>query len=342
MASKTYWLATTRRDGRPHTVPVDGIWWAGALYFGGDPATVHVRNLRTNPRTVLHTESGASPVIAEGVAEWHQPSRDEISGLVQATQTKYGYPVSPDSYSAGIWRLRRYGCWPGMCFTRTPPASVRPDGIAPWLSLMRLVTFVDVDSADLRRISVSALHEAELADGRRLLLLDDRGWSESGPLDIWATTSVEDIVFTARTVVGPDEPFGGRTLRGHGDRPLGPAGRQPPAAGDRRRRLGAPSSYRTTSCSASDCSRASAASRAPMIRVQLVDDDAMVRAGVRAILAAAEDIAVVAEAADGRQALRAGSSPPPRRRPARHPDAGARRSGRGRRRCAGSCRTSRS
>jgi DNA-binding NarL/FixJ family response regulator len=40
-----------------------------------------------------------------------------------------------------------------------------------------------------------------------------------------------------------------------------------------------------------------------MIRVQLVDDDPMVRAGVRAILAAAEDIAVVAEAADGRQAL---------------------------------------
>ena len=40
-----------------------------------------------------------------------------------------------------------------------------------------------------------------------------------------------------------------------------------------------------------------------MIRVQLVDDDPMVRTGVRAILAAAEDIAVVAEAADGRQAL---------------------------------------
>ena len=38
-----------------------------------------------------------------------------------------------------------------------------------------------------------------------------------------------------------------------------------------------------------------------MIRVELVDDDPMVRAA--AILAAAEDIAVVAEAADGRQAL---------------------------------------
>ena len=105
VASKTYWLATTRRDGRPHTVPVDGIWWEGALYFGGDPATVHVQNLRTNPRAVVHTESGESPVIAEGVAEWHQPSRDEMGSLVQATQAKYGYLVSPDSYRAGTWRL---------------------------------------------------------------------------------------------------------------------------------------------------------------------------------------------------------------------------------------------
>ncbi|PZG14108.1 response regulator [Nonomuraea aridisoli] len=40
-----------------------------------------------------------------------------------------------------------------------------------------------------------------------------------------------------------------------------------------------------------------------MIRVLLADDEAMVRAGVRAILAAAPDIEVVAEAGDGRQAL---------------------------------------
>jgi hypothetical protein len=103
--SKSYWLATTRRDGRPHTVPVDGIWLEGALYFGGDPATVHIRNLRSDPRVVVHTESGESPVIAEGTAEWYQPSHDEISGLIEATRTKYGYPVSPDAYGAGTWRL---------------------------------------------------------------------------------------------------------------------------------------------------------------------------------------------------------------------------------------------
>jgi hypothetical protein len=97
-------------------------------------------------------------------------------------------------------------------------------------SVTRLVTFADVDDdvADARRISVSLRHEAVLASGRHVMLLDDRGWSVSfggsGPVeepsdgvsragmpDIWATTSVEDIVDTARVVVGPDEPFGGRS-----------------------------------------------------------------------------------------------------------------------------------
>ncbi|MEU5954304.1 response regulator transcription factor [Streptomyces sp. NPDC047525] len=40
-----------------------------------------------------------------------------------------------------------------------------------------------------------------------------------------------------------------------------------------------------------------------MIRVLLADDEAMIRAGVRAILGTAEDIEVVAEATDGREAV---------------------------------------
>jgi hypothetical protein len=80
-------------------------------------------------------------------------------------------------------------------------------------AVTRLVTFVDVedDVADPRQMSVSARHEAVLVNGRCVLLLDDRGWSASGPPNIWAITSVEDIVDTARMIVGPDEPFGGRS-----------------------------------------------------------------------------------------------------------------------------------
>ena len=74
----------------------------------------------------------------------------------------------------------------------------------------RLVTFVDLnpDSDRLHpgQMSVSARLDAVLADGGRVVLLDDRGWSGSGPPDIWARESVEEIEFTARTVVGPDEP----------------------------------------------------------------------------------------------------------------------------------------
>ncbi len=84
-----------------------------------------------------------------------------------------------------------------------------------------LATFVDLsaDVTDGRQLSVSARHEAVLRDGRRVLLLDDRGWSASGPPEIWARTSIEDVVGTARTVVEPDEPFEGRsredTAAGH-------------------------------------------------------------------------------------------------------------------------------
>jgi hypothetical protein len=84
---------------------------------------------------------------------------------------------------------------------------------------VRLVTLVDVgDDADPRRLSVSARHEALLDDGRRVLLLDDRGWSEtlggSGAhevTDVWAVTPEKDIAETARVVVGPDEPYGERS-----------------------------------------------------------------------------------------------------------------------------------
>jgi hypothetical protein len=97
----------------------------------------------------------------------------------------------------------------------------------------RLLTFVDIadedaDGHDRRRMSMSARHEAVLADGRRVMLLDDRGWSAelrvvggSEPSrrkrivvethGIWAYETAAEIERTARVVVGPDEPFERRT-----------------------------------------------------------------------------------------------------------------------------------
>ncbi len=101
-----YWLATTRTDGRPHAVPVDGIWVDGAAFVGGHPATVHVRNLRADPRVVLHTESGTSPVIVEGHAEWYVPDAARATRLADAANSNYPDGVTPDAYRNGLWRIR--------------------------------------------------------------------------------------------------------------------------------------------------------------------------------------------------------------------------------------------
>ena len=57
------------------------------------------------------------------------------------------------------------------------------------------------------------------------------------------------------------------------------------------------------------------------VKVLLVDDDALVRAGLRLILSAAEDIEVVGEADDGSDAVAAVGGTPSRHRPDGHPDA---------------------
>jgi hypothetical protein len=78
----------------------------------------------------------------------------------------------------------------------------------------RLVTFVDIQKPPAPgHMSLSARHEAVLSDGSRVLLLNDRGWTSSSNsrLDLWASTSVEEVENDARAVVGPDEPFGERS-----------------------------------------------------------------------------------------------------------------------------------
>ena len=79
------------------------------------------------------------------------------------------------------------------------------------MTVARLVTLLDLDDGDARSTSVSARHEAVLADGRRIVLLDDRGWTSWPSAPGGGTVpSIEDVEQTARSVVGPDEPFGGR------------------------------------------------------------------------------------------------------------------------------------
>ena len=106
VAAERYWLATTRPDGRPHVVPVDGIWLDDAWYYGGSHQTVHHRNLEANPEVVVCLEDAAAAVIVEGVAAWVVVEPETGQRLAKASKAKYGYGPSPESYAAGVWQIR--------------------------------------------------------------------------------------------------------------------------------------------------------------------------------------------------------------------------------------------
>jgi hypothetical protein len=67
-ASRNYWVATLGTGGAPHAMPVWGVWVAGRLYFSTSPLSRKARNLASDPRCVVHTESGDEAVIIEGSA----------------------------------------------------------------------------------------------------------------------------------------------------------------------------------------------------------------------------------------------------------------------------------
>lgn len=91
--SRNYWVATTRPDGRPHVMPVWGLWSNGMFYFSTDRNSRKARNLAANSAVVLHLESGDEVTIVEGVArEVTDPS--VLRSINTACREKYGMGMS--------------------------------------------------------------------------------------------------------------------------------------------------------------------------------------------------------------------------------------------------------
>ena len=86
--SKNYWVGSTRPDGRPHAMPVWGVWVQDRFCFATDRNSVKGRNLLANPQVVVHVESGDDTVILEGmVVEERDPER--LKSMAAAYNAKY-------------------------------------------------------------------------------------------------------------------------------------------------------------------------------------------------------------------------------------------------------------
>jgi general stress protein 26 len=98
-STRNYWLATTRPDGRPHVMPVWGLWWEGAFYFSTGDKTVKARNLAANPHCVVCPALGDEAVILEGTVAL-LPASPALQRLWAAYHKKYAWDVKGSPFYA--------------------------------------------------------------------------------------------------------------------------------------------------------------------------------------------------------------------------------------------------
>lgn len=85
-ASRNYWVISLWPDGRPHAMPVWGVWDSRYLWFSSGGRSRKTRNLIADPRCVVAVENATDPVVMEGYAEVVKEVSDlvEVLALVNA------------------------------------------------------------------------------------------------------------------------------------------------------------------------------------------------------------------------------------------------------------------
>jgi PPOX class probable F420-dependent enzyme len=68
-STRNYWVATVWPDGRPHAMPVWGMWDDTVLWFTCATQSRKAKNLRADPRCVVTTEDAGDPVVIDGTAQ---------------------------------------------------------------------------------------------------------------------------------------------------------------------------------------------------------------------------------------------------------------------------------
>jgi hypothetical protein len=128
-ADLTFFVATVRADGRPHSAGVGAVWVDGALYFTSGPGTRKSRNLAANPACSVSVRLRGIDLVLEGKA-----LRVTDSSTVERVAAVY-----------------RTGGWPASAegHTLTAPYSAPSAGPAPWHQYhITLHTAIGVASAE--------------------------------------------------------------------------------------------------------------------------------------------------------------------------------------------------
>ena len=93
--NRNYFVATTTPEGRPHVMPVWGVWHSGRFYFSTGSGTRKAANLAKNPLCAITAEDGERPVILEGVAS-RLTRASSFKAAAAAYKEKYDWPLTLD------------------------------------------------------------------------------------------------------------------------------------------------------------------------------------------------------------------------------------------------------
>lgn len=91
-ADLTFFVATVRPDGRPHSAGVGAIWVDDALYFVGGPGTRRSRNLAVNPACSISVRLPGLDLVLEGDA--HRVTDSSTLERVAGVYRDGGWPAS--------------------------------------------------------------------------------------------------------------------------------------------------------------------------------------------------------------------------------------------------------
>lgn len=111
--ARSYWVSSTRADGRPHAVPIWGVWIEGYFYFGSDRNSVKAENISRDNRVVIHLESGDETVIFEGKLVKAQAPEPIQKAIDAAYSEKYGFDPELGEADALTYQLipRKVMAW---------------------------------------------------------------------------------------------------------------------------------------------------------------------------------------------------------------------------------------
>jgi hypothetical protein len=100
-SSRNYWLVSTWPDGRPHAMPVWGMWHEDEFWFSSSKQSRKARNLMADPRCIVATEDADNPVVMEGTARLIA-SPQELALMLALENAKYSTDYGIDMLDPAV------------------------------------------------------------------------------------------------------------------------------------------------------------------------------------------------------------------------------------------------